>query len=137
LFIAPKLYQRFAGTGSLISMSIGICHAFFATKDGDGFFLTTSAPYHIVRNSILRRGLGMATATVTSKGQITIPLQVRADLGLEAGDRIEFMETEKGQYTIMAATKSVQSLKGIIPKRSKPVSIGDMNAAIVARGAAK
>jgi antitoxin PrlF len=79
----------------------------------------------------------MATATLTSKGQVTIPLQVRNTLGLEAGDRIEFIETEKGQYAILAATKHVQSLKGIIPKKSKPVSIEDMNAAIVAHGATK
>ncbi len=77
----------------------------------------------------------MTTATVTSKGQITIPLRVRADLGLEAGDRIEFMETAKGQYLLFAATKSVQDLKGIIPKKAKPVSIASMNAAIAARGA--
>jgi len=79
----------------------------------------------------------MTAATLTSKGQVTIPLQVRTALGLEAGDRIEFMETEKGQYTILAATRSVQTLKGIISKRSKPVSIEDMNAAIIARGATR
>ncbi|MCI4605520.1 AbrB/MazE/SpoVT family DNA-binding domain-containing protein, partial [Pseudomonas fluorescens] len=35
----------------------------------------------------------MATATLTSKGQITIPVQVRTALGLETGDRVEFVET--------------------------------------------
>ena len=73
----------------------------------------------------------MATATVTSKGQITIPAQVRAALGVDAGDRIEFVEVEKGEFAIMAATRSVQELKGLFQgKRSKPVSIAEMNAAI-------
>ena len=76
----------------------------------------------------------MATATVTSKGQITIPAQVRTALGVDAGDRIEFVEVEKGQFAIMAATRSVQELKGLFQgKRSKPVSIAEMNAAIARR----
>jgi antitoxin PrlF len=76
----------------------------------------------------------LATATVTSKGQITIPAQVRTALGVDAGDRIEFVEVEKGQFAIMAATRSVQELKGLFQgKRSKPVSIAEMNAAIARR----
>lgn len=76
----------------------------------------------------------MAAATVTSKGQITIPAQVRTALGVDAGDRIEFVEVEKGQFAIVAATKPVQHLKGMIQKPPKPVSITEMNAAIVRRG---
>jgi antitoxin PrlF len=53
----------------------------------------------------------MATATVTSKGQVTIPASVRAALGLEAGGRIEFVETAGDQYAIVAVTSSVQALK--------------------------
>jgi antitoxin PrlF len=76
----------------------------------------------------------MATATVTSKGQITIPAQVRNALGLEAGDRVEFVEQDKGQFAIVAATRSVQELKGRFQgKRSKAVTIEEMNAAIAKR----
>lgn len=78
----------------------------------------------------------MATATLTSKGQVTIPVQVRSSLGLDAGDRIEFVELEKGKYAIMAATHSVKDLKGMISKPAIPVSIEDMNAVITAHGAA-
>jgi len=73
----------------------------------------------------------MTTATLTSKGQITIPAKVRAGLGVDAGDRIEFMEVEPGRYEIIAATQSVKVLKGIIRKPDHPVSIEQMNAAIV------
>lgn len=76
----------------------------------------------------------MAVATLTSKGQITIPAQVRDALGLEAGDRLEFVEQGKGQFAIIPATRSVRELKGMFRgKRSKPVSIEEMNAAIVRR----
>lgn len=61
----------------------------------------------------------MATATVTSKGQITIPAQVRAKLGLGVGDRVEFVEIENGQFAIMAATQSIQALKGLAGRREE------------------
>jgi AbrB family looped-hinge helix DNA binding protein len=77
----------------------------------------------------------MTTATITSKGQVTIPAPVRTALGLGAGDRIDFIETEKGQFAIVAATHSVQRLKGLIAKPPQAISIEEMNAAIAARGA--
>lgn len=77
----------------------------------------------------------MAAATVTSKGQVTIPLPVRTALGLQPGSRIEFVALQEGQFIIVAATDSVQSLKGMLRKPDAPVSIRQMNAAITARGA--
>ena len=81
------------------------------------------------------KGLTMVVAVLTSKGQVTIPVSVRIALGIGTGDRIEFVEAENGQFTVMAATKSVKSLRGIIPA-TRTVSIEEMNAAIAARGAA-
>jgi AbrB family looped-hinge helix DNA binding protein len=79
----------------------------------------------------------MPSATLTSKGQITIPTRVRQALGLDAGDRIEFVETAKGQFSIIPSTGSVQELKGLFRgRRSKPASIVEMNQAI-AKGAAR
>ncbi len=79
--------------------------------------------------------INMATATLTSKGQITIPVQVRAALGLDTGDRVEFVEMEDGKFAIIAASHSVQDLKGLIRKPAKVVSIEDMNQAIATQGA--
>jgi len=73
----------------------------------------------------------MASATVTSKGQVTIPLAVRNKLGLGAGDRIEFiLNDETGWYEILPANRSVTALKRIIRKPAKPVSIEEINSAI-------
>ena len=76
----------------------------------------------------------MSTATLTVKGQVTIPADVRKRMGLDAGDRIEFVELKDGQYLIMPAIDDVQSLKGLLRKPKKPVSIADMNVAIRQRG---
>jgi len=78
----------------------------------------------------------MASATVTSKGQVTIPVNVRNQLGLSTGDRIEFiLNDETGRYEVVPATRSVTALKGIIRKPAKPVSVEDMNSAISQQGA--
>lgn len=78
----------------------------------------------------------MTTATVTSKGQITIPANVREALNVGAGDRVEFVQLEPGQFLFVAATRSVTELKGMFGKPARRVSVEDMNRAIAARGAA-
>jgi len=76
------------------------------------------------------------TSTVTSKGQITIPAEVRSALGVDAGDRVEFVQIAPGRYEFIAATLPVTALKGMFGKARKAVSIEEMNAAIARRGAA-
>ena len=77
----------------------------------------------------------MTTATMTSKGQITVPAAVRTALGVAAGDRLEFVQMEPGRFELVAATHSVTALKGLVRKPKTPVTIEKMNAAIAAQGA--
>lgn len=77
----------------------------------------------------------MSSATITSKGQVTIPIDVRQSLRLEAGDRVEFVEVEPGRFEIVPSTRSVKELKGMFGKPSRIVSIEEMNRAIAKRGA--
>ncbi len=78
----------------------------------------------------------MSTATITSKGQITLPKQVRDTLGVSPGDRVDFVRLEDGAFAIVPATHSVKSLQGVLGKRAKPVTLDEMEAAILkgARG---
>lgn len=77
----------------------------------------------------------MPSAVVTSKGRITIPKEVREALGVDAGDRVEFVETAKGVYEIVAVAKDVRELKGMIARPRKPVSVEDMRRAAARRAA--
>jgi len=80
----------------------------------------------------------MASATLTSKGQITIPLRVREKLGLEPGDRIEFVEVDEGKFQLIPRTRSIKELEGRYHgKVSRPVSIEEMNAAIARRASGR
>jgi len=74
----------------------------------------------------------MATATITSKGQITIPSAIRSDLHVVPGDRIEFVKVSEGRYEVVAATNDITSLKGLV-RSNKVVSVEDMNNAIKAK----
>jgi AbrB family looped-hinge helix DNA binding protein len=75
----------------------------------------------------------MSTATITSKGQITIPAAVRQALALEVGDRVEFVQVEPGSFLFMAVNRSAIELKGMFGKAAKTVTIAEMNPANSAR----
>lgn len=64
---------------------------------------------------------------------MTIPLDVRRRLGLDTGDRIEFVELEGAEYVIRPVIDDIRSLKGLLRKPKQPVTVEDM--AIRARGA--
>lgn len=70
------------------------------------------------------------TATLTSKGQTTIPAKIREYLHLTGGDRIEFIIENKGKVLIAPANIDVKELAGILPKPKKPVSLAQMDKAI-------
>ena len=77
------------------------------------------------------------TAKITSKGQITVPRQIRQHLQLSKGDRIEFLIGADGKVTLLSATANITALKGMVTKPKKPVSIADMKKAIETEGGRK
>ena len=72
----------------------------------------------------------MATATLTSKGQITLPKVIRERLGLGTGDRVAFLERSDGTVVLEAETLDLSSLRGSIRPRVRGVSVQDMDAAV-------
>jgi antitoxin PrlF len=90
--------------------------------------------YDLVGEKITIKGAAMASTRMTTKGRITIPVTVRAALGLSAGAIVEFVWLDHGQFAIVAASPEIQSLKGFL-KRSSSVSTDEMNGAVALRGA--
>jgi AbrB family looped-hinge helix DNA binding protein len=74
-------------------------------------------------------------ATLTAKGQVTLPKNFRTKLDLQAGDKIDFVMLDNGVLQAVPLKQSPKKLKGIVPKPAKPVTIDEMNQAI-AGGAA-
>jgi AbrB family looped-hinge helix DNA binding protein len=78
----------------------------------------------------------MPTATLTSKGQITLPKAVRERLHVDAGDQVDFVINERGDVVVRALSVDVSELRGILRRRRRrPVSVEEMNAAILRRHA--
>lgn len=55
------------------------------------------------------------TRTVTSKGQVTIPKQIRDQLGIDVDDKITFVVHESGTVEIRPLEYSIRDLRGILP----------------------
>ena len=81
----------------------------------------------------------MASATLSTKGQLTVPSSVREKLGVAAGDRIEFVEMTDGSFKIIPAVLDVRELKGIASRKGakKHLSIDDMQKIIARRGSGR
>ena len=69
----------------------------------------------------------MPSAKLTSKGQITIPKEVREALGLHTGDRLAFRLREDGTVQVEAETIDLMSLRGSVRTQLKGVSVEAMN----------
>ena len=77
----------------------------------------------------------MPRSTLTSKGQITIPKEIRDHLGLKPGDRIDFAKDRSGRVSLRPINTDFRSLRGIIKSPlGRPITLKEMDEAI-ARGA--
>lgn len=80
----------------------------------------------------------MSTATVTSKGQITLPRDVRRALDVQAGDRVDFVPDERGGFRVVPLRVDIRSLRGRFAGRlAKPPTVKEMNEAIESEAAAR
>jgi AbrB family looped-hinge helix DNA binding protein len=72
----------------------------------------------------------MSEATMTSKGQVTIPAEIRKAMGLNAGERVVFTQLDDGTTVMRAKTRSILELRGMLKHArgaKKKVGIQDMN----------
>lgn len=69
----------------------------------------------------------MHSAKVTSKGQITIPAEVRQRLRLEPGGRVSFIPTSEGDFVMRARGGSISDLRGCLAGLDLPASDGELN----------
>ena len=69
-----------------------------------------------------------AAATLTSKGQTTIPKEIRDSLGMKPGDRMTFTLMPDGTVVLRVKSKSIMELAGVLHKKGrKSVPIAQMS----------
>lgn len=80
----------------------------------------------------------MPSATLTSKGQLTLPKAIRDLLRLGVGDRVDFIVKDDRTVVLRPATVDVRELKGLLHKKGiKPLSVEQVNAIIRRRAAGR
>lgn len=80
----------------------------------------------------------MPIAKLTSKGQLTMPQAVREGLGLEAGDKVDFVADPLGGYKVVPLRKDVKVLRGRFAGRvARPVSLEAMTEAVQQEAASR
>ena len=72
----------------------------------------------------------MPTATVTSKRQVTLPLEICIDLRIGPGTKVDFRKNTAGDIVIKPKLGDIRDLKGIVKYEGSPVSIEDMKKSI-------
>ena len=69
-------------------------------------------------------------ATITSKGQITLPASIRKELKIGTGDKLDFEVTPDGEILGRPVTNDLSSLADVLPPPKRRLSLAEMDAAI-------
>jgi AbrB family looped-hinge helix DNA binding protein len=80
----------------------------------------TEAPLHAILTS--SKEAPMSTSTITSKGQITLPKNVREHLGVREGDRLDFVIAADGAVSLLPLSGSVRRLRGLFRRSGVPAA---------------
>lgn len=80
----------------------------------------------------------MATATMTTKGQVTIPKEIRDELGLAAGSKVLFVRVGPRDVRLVARTGAASDLVGVLARPGLPsLSVDELNDQIAEAAAAQ
>lgn len=80
----------------------------------------------------------MPTAKITSKGQITLPREIRDHLKVESGDNVIFFLNNRGEMVVDGVGGDIRDLKGFLKRPGqRRLSVEEMDAAILRAHARK
>jgi len=77
----------------------------------------------------------MTASTITSKGQTTIPGEIRRHLNLKPGDRVEYVVEGDGKVVLLPAIVDVSALKGMLAPAPRKLSLDEIDTVIRKRAA--
>ena len=72
----------------------------------------------------------LAVSRITSKGQVTIPEEIRRQCRLQAGEQIEWEVTDHGTIELRKAGGSLEALTKILPRPKRALTIEEMDRAV-------
>lgn len=84
-------------------------------------------PYNMQQNLTQRSDPQEVISTITSKGQITLPLVIRRHLGVDYNDRVAFIVEPSGDIKVRHVKyPDIQSLRGVAGVLKKPLLFKEM-----------
>jgi AbrB family looped-hinge helix DNA binding protein len=72
----------------------------------------------------------VSEAKMTSKGQITVPKDIRQKLHLKPGDRVRFIVEDDGRIRLLPAKRDISELFGMLPKPKRAYSLEEIDEGI-------
>lgn len=70
-------------------------------------------------------------ATLTSKGQVTLPKEIRDRLGLDAGSTLDFQLLADGTISVRAVTADARRIRGLLKSpHAQPLTVDQMDEGI-------
>lgn len=81
--------------------------------------------------TLLTGGMEMALSTVTSKGQITLPKEVREHLHIGEGDRVDIQIEKDGSVRLVPVSGSVRDLYGCLRRADVPPPSLDLKEVLI------
>lgn len=66
-------------------------------------------------------------STLTSKGQITIPIEIRRATGLQTGAQVEFIVNTRKRIELVPRQGDIRALRGAVPSPASPITAQAMN----------
>jgi antitoxin PrlF len=81
----------------------------------------------------LEVALGLFDAKTSAKGQVTVPVEVRRLIGLEAGGKVQFLTDADGRVYVTAKKRSIKALRGLVSSPESTVAIKTAISAETAR----
>ena len=79
----------------------------------------------------------MATSTLSTRGQTTIPIEIQRLLNVKAGDKIQYFVEADGRVSLIPKTLSIKDLAGVLPRAERVVSVEEMDEAVFEEAAAR
>jgi AbrB family looped-hinge helix DNA binding protein len=134
--IAERLMVRPEGAtmAEIIATTGGPQYNVLKKLEGRGYRVRKVKEGNETRYFVTPPGAFSFEATITSKGQVTIPKEVREHSGLRAGGKLKFTLESDGRVVVTRAMLSIRRLFGILGKPPRRATLEDMDDA-VRRGA--
>jgi AbrB family looped-hinge helix DNA binding protein len=79
-------------------------------------------------------GILVTAVTISSKGQLVLPKQIREQLKLKAGDRVDLQIEDDERIVLRPLKKSLAGLEGFLPRPEQALSLEEMDETISSVG---